>query len=237
MFTWKEEQMNKPVRIWLENIEEVEEVCLEQARHLAQLPFIHTWACLMPDTGEIMRNIPVGYNSYKKRQESEVLDRCLAHAADYEKNETLFPLIEDAFYQIGTLGGGNHFIELQEDQDGYLGVMIHSGSRHFGKEICDHFHNRARVLNTAWHSAVPDSYRLAFLPVDSAEGQDYILWMNLALEYAFENRRWKSTWIRPWNSPSRSIVTIITLLWRPITGKRSGCTERAPPEPVTVSWP
>ena len=153
MFTWKEEQMNKPVRIWLENIEEVEEGCLEQARHLAQLPFIHKWACLMPDThqgkgmpiggviatdgviipnavgvdigcgmnfvstnikaedlkpvmtgngtmfqaitGEIMRNIPVGYNSYKKRQESEVLDRCLAHAADYEKNETLFPLIED----------------------------------------------------------------------------------------------------------------------------------------------
>lgn len=247
MFTWKEEQMNKPVRIWLENIEEVEEGCLEQARHLAQLPFIHKWACLMPDThqgkgmpiggviaadgviipnavgvdigcgmnfvstnikaedlkpvmtgngtmfqaitGEIMRNIPVGYNSYKKRQESEVLDRCLAHAADYEKNETLFPLIEDAFYQIGTLGGGNHFIELQEDQDGYLGIMIHSGSRHFGKEICDYFHNKARVLNAAWHSAVPDSYRLAFLPVDSAEGQDYILWMNLALEYAFENRK------------------------------------------------
>ena len=128
MFTWKEEQMNKPVKIWLENIEEAEEGCLEQARHLAQLPFIHKWACLMPDThqgkgmpiggviaadgviipnavgvdigcgmnfvstnikaedmkpvmtgngtmfqaitGEIMRNIPVGYNSYKKRQES-----------------------------------------------------------------------------------------------------------------------------------------------------------------------
>ena len=50
MFTWKEEQMNKPVKIWLENIEEAEEGCLEQARHLAQLPFIHKWACLMPDT-------------------------------------------------------------------------------------------------------------------------------------------------------------------------------------------
>ena len=101
----------------------------------------------------------------------------------------MFPLMEDAFYQIGTLGGGNHFIELQEDQDGYLGIMIHSGSRHFGKEICDYFHKRARELNAAWHSAVPDSYHLAFLPVDSAEGQDYILWMNLALEYAFENRK------------------------------------------------
>ena len=43
-------------------------------------------------TGEIMRNIPVGYNSYKKRQESEVLDRCLEHASDYEKNEALLDL-------------------------------------------------------------------------------------------------------------------------------------------------
>ena len=97
--------------------------------------------------------------------------------------------VERAKRSIGTLGGGNHFIELQEDQDGYLGIMIHSGSRHFGKEICDYFHKRARELNAAWHSAVPDSYHLAFLPVDSAEGQDYILWMNLALEYAFENRK------------------------------------------------
>lgn len=59
MFTWKEEQMNKPVRIWLENIEEVEEGCLEQARHLAQLPFIHKWACLMPDTHQ-GKGMPIG---------------------------------------------------------------------------------------------------------------------------------------------------------------------------------
>ena len=59
MFTWKEEQMNKPVKIWLENIEEAEEGCLEQARHLAQLPFIHKWACLMPDTHQ-GKGMPIG---------------------------------------------------------------------------------------------------------------------------------------------------------------------------------
>lgn len=246
MFTLKDDAMKMPLKIWLGSIEEMEEGCLEQARHLAELPFIHKWVCLMPDThqgkgmpiggviategviipnavgvdigcgmnfistnikvaemrpvvtgngtliqsivGEIMRNIPVGYNSYKKKQESEVLDRCLGHSADYEKNEALYPLIEDAYYQTGTLGGGNHFIELQEDQEGYLGIMLHSGSRHFGKEICDYYHNRARELNRTWYSEVPDEYRLAFLPVDSTEGREYILWMNLALEYAYENR-------------------------------------------------
>lgn len=246
MFTVMDETMKMPIKIWLGSMDEIEEGCFEQAHHLAELPFIHKWVCLMPDThqgkgmpiggviaadgviipnavgvdigcgmnfistnikaadlrpimtgngtliqciiGEMMRNIPVGYNSYKKRQESEVLDRCKEHLEEYEKNETLFPLIEDAYYQVGTLGGGNHFIELQEDQDGYLGIMLHSGSRHFGKEICDYYHNRARVLNQAWHSSVPDEYRLAFLPVESREGKEYILWMNLALDYAYENR-------------------------------------------------
>ena len=246
MFTLKDDSMTMPVKIWLESMDEMEEGCLEQARHLADLPFIYKWVCLMPDThqgkgmpiggviatdgviipnavgvdigcgmnfistnikvadmrpvmtgngtliqsmtGEIMRNIPVGYNSYKKRQESKVLDECMEHSSDYEKNELLYPLIEDARYQTGTLGGGNHFIELQEDQDGYLGIMIHSGSRHFGKEICDYYHNKARELNRKWYSTVPDEYRLAFLPVDSAEGKEYILWMDLALKYAYENR-------------------------------------------------
>ena len=49
---------------------------------------------------------------------------------------------DKAYRSIGTLGGGNHFIELQEDDEGFLSVMIHSGSRHFGKSVCDYFHQR-----------------------------------------------------------------------------------------------
>lgn len=107
----------------------------------------------------------------------------------YIENDTLVPLIQAGYYQIGTLGGGNHFIELQVDEEGYLGIMIHSGSRHLGKEICDYFHHTARDLNTKWYSEVPDEYRLAFLPVDTKEGKAYINWMNLALDYAYENRQ------------------------------------------------
>ncbi len=235
-----------PVRVWLESEEKIEKGCLEQAIHLAKLPFVHRWVCLMPDThqgkgmpiggvigtrgviipnavgsdigcgmifapmnvklaqiqgiatgngsliqllvGDILRNIPVGVNRYKTPQESRVLDEAKEQMEQYEANPELLSLIEDGYYQTGTLGGGNHFIELQVDEEGYLGLMIHSGSRHMGKEICDVFHKKARDLNEKWYSQVPDEYRLAFLPVDTEEGGQYIRWMNLALRYAYENR-------------------------------------------------
>lgn len=246
MFVINNEKTKMPIKVWLENMGQIEESCLEQAYHLANLPFLHKWVCLMPDThtgmgmpiggviaaedviipnavgvdigcgmnfvstnikvedirpvmtgngtlvqamiSDIMRNVPVGFNSHKEKQPSRVLDEAMERAECFQASPELFPLIEDAYYQVGTLGGGNHFIELQEDQDGYLGIMLHSGSRHFGKRICDVYHGRARELNALWHSEVPDAYRLAFLPVQSAEGREYITWMNLALDYAFENR-------------------------------------------------
>lgn len=106
-----------------------------------------------------------------------------------KKNKELIPLIEDGYYQVGTLGGGNHFVELQVDEEGYLCIMIHSGSRHLGKEICDYFHKKANELNRKYYSQVPEEWHLAFLPTDSKEGKQYINWMNLAMDYAFENRK------------------------------------------------
>ncbi len=138
--------------------------------------------------GGIMRCIPVGYESHKQKQESAVLDLALENMEKYGANPELLHLIEEGYFQVGTLGGGNHFIELQVDEEGYLCIMIHSGSRHLGKEICDYFHNKARELNQRWYSQVPDEYRLAFLPVQTDEGKQYIDWMKLALDYAFENR-------------------------------------------------
>lgn len=246
MFVLYNEKTKFPVKVWLKDESQLEENCLEQAYHLSQLPFIHKWVCLMPDThagkgmpiggviatrdviipnavgvdigcgmdfiptnirvddirqiqtgngtiiqaiiGNIMRTIPLNAERYKVAQESEVLDRAKQEMEKYDANPELIPLIEDGYYQVGSLGGGNHFIELQEDQDGYLCIMIHSGSRHLGKAICDYFHEKARELNRRWYSEVKDEYRLAFLPVQSTGGQQYINWMNLALDYAFENR-------------------------------------------------
>ena len=138
--------------------------------------------------GDLLRNIPVGFKHHKEAQCSRALDAALKEPEKYEKDKALFPEIEAGYFQIGTLGGGNHFIELQEDEEGYLCIMIHSGSRHLGKEICDHFNKIAKELNIKWCSAIPPEYRLAFLPTDSEEGKRYIDWMNLALDFAFENR-------------------------------------------------
>ena len=246
MFVLFNENTRFPIKVWLEDESKLEANCVEQAYHLSNLPFIHKWVCLMPDThagkgmpiggviatkdviipnavgvdigcgmvftatnikvedikdimtgngsliqamvGAIMRAVPLGTERHKMPQDSPVLDCAKEEMWKYEPDEKLIPLIEDGYYQVGTLGGGNHFIELQEDENGYLCIMIHSGSRHLGKEICDYFHNKARELNVRWYSAVPEEYRLAFLPVSTPEGQQYINWMNLALDYAFENR-------------------------------------------------
>lgn len=89
---------------------------------------------------------------------------------------------------LGTLGGGNHFIEIQAGDDDYVWLMIHSGSRHLGNVIARFYHNLALELNTLWHSEIP-AKDLAFLPAKSPEGEGYIHDMNFALLYAKENRR------------------------------------------------
>lgn len=93
-----------------------------------------------------------------------------------------------ASMNLGTLGGGNHFIELQKNEEGFIWLMLHSGSRNMGLKIANHYNKIALLLNNKWHSNIP-STDLAFLPLDTLEGEQYIRDMRFALEYAQENRR------------------------------------------------
>lgn len=138
--------------------------------------------------GDIMRNIPVGFSHHKTPMPCYTLDRAYDEMDRYEEDGELLGQLEAGYFQIGTLGGGNHFIELQADDEGILSIMIHSGSRHFGKSVCDYFHQKARELNVRYYSQVPDEYRLAFLSADSREGRRYLNWMNLSMDFARENR-------------------------------------------------
>lgn len=88
------------------------------------------------------------------------------------------------FSQVGTLGQGNHFIEVQFDEQDNVWVMVHSGSRNIGKCLCDYFDDIAKKLNEKWHS----KSIVGFLPVDSTEGEEYLKWMNICLRFAFLNR-------------------------------------------------
>ena len=94
---------------------------------------------------------------------------------------------EKSLTQLGTLGGGNHFLEIQRDGNGRVFVMLHSGSRSLGKAICDESHKRALALNKAWHSDLPHD-ELAYLPVGSDEFGAYWKAMAFALRFAEVNR-------------------------------------------------
>lgn len=97
-------------------------------------------------------------------------------------------ILDAAEVQLGTLGGGNHFLELQRDESERVWFMLHSGSRSVGKKLCDHHHAIASALCRRWHVELPDK-ELAFLPTETQEGQDYWRDMNVALRWAEENRR------------------------------------------------
>lgn len=112
--------------------------------------------------------------------------------------------------QIGTLGSGNHFLEIQKvdkildsrtakafgiEQEGQVTVMIHCGSRGFGHQVCSDY---LRVMEHAvqkYKITLPDR-ELACAPGNSSEAQDYIQAMACAVNYAFSNRQAIMHWVR-----------------------------------------
>ena len=233
----------KPIKVWLRDRSEVDDLCMQQATNLANLPFAFRHIVLLPDchtgygmpiggvlaaldaiipnavgndigcgvafvhtnvpakllseirtnsgtlaesiVGDIMRSIPTGFRHHKQPQRSSVLD---GFSPPQPRMANLEKELERGYYQLGTLGGGNHFIELQEDDDGNLGIMVHSGSRNLGLQICRAYNNKAREFSAKQSSPVPPQWQLAYLPTDHPEGKAYIKWMNMALDFAKENR-------------------------------------------------
>jgi tRNA-splicing ligase RtcB len=141
--------------------------------------------------GDMLRNIPTGFEHHKKRHECQAVKSFADKLTDKQKGgfaSGLLQELEKACFQVGTLGSGNHFIELQANEEGKLGIMVHSGSRNVGFTICHFFNNLAKDLNRKWRSPVPPEWDLAYLPTDTEYGEEYISWMNFALDFARENR-------------------------------------------------
>ena len=90
--------------------------------------------------------------------------------------------------QLGTLGGGNHFIELCVDEAGQVWVMLHSGSRGLGNCIGTYFIERAKKEAQRRFGHVPDQ-DLAYFAEGSASFSDYVEAVGWAQDYALENRR------------------------------------------------
>ncbi len=111
--------------------------------------------------------------------------------------------------QLGTLGSGNHFAEVQVvDQvlhpsraatfgleEGQVAVMIHSGSRGLGHQVCTDFLGVFGKAMKRYGISVPDR-QLACAPVESPEGEAYIAAMSASANYAWANRQVLSHWVR-----------------------------------------
>lgn len=135
----------------------------------------------------IERGVPVGFGEHREEQLNKavnyvevkyILDK---HFKGDEK------LVQKIYKQIGTLGGGNHFIELNLDESQDVWVMLHSGSRGIGNIIGKHFIEKAKRHMEKYFITLPDK-DLAFLPDDSEDFKDYIHAVNWAQSYAFTNR-------------------------------------------------
>ena len=140
--------------------------------------------------GKIREQVPVGFAHHKTEQNQDLMPYKL-YALDAGNSFTPICCAEyrNALTQIGTLGGGNHFIEIQKDKDKNIWIMIHSGSRNIGLKVAKHYNDLAISLNEQWHSGIPKKWELAFLPLDDTFGQYYLKEMQYCVDFALANRK------------------------------------------------
>ena len=126
----------------------------------------------------IRENVPAGFTIRKKaHSKAEGFDfdslRCVKHIRK-----------ENAVLSLGTLGGGNHFIEIDRSESGEVYLIVHSGSRHLGKEVADHYMAIGSKILKAERKAIP--YEMTYLTGEICE--DYLHDMRIVQEYAALNR-------------------------------------------------
>jgi tRNA-splicing ligase RtcB len=127
--------------------------------------------------------IPLGFNWHEENQDEALMPE------GHEALEIVARGYPKALKQIGSLGGGNHFIEIQKGSDGFVWIMIHSGSRNLGYNVAKWYNNAAIRLNEKYHSSVTKEMELAFLPIETKEAKAYLAEMEYCVEFALANRK------------------------------------------------
>lgn len=105
-----------------------------------------------------------------------------------DKHPKITKAANGAHGHMGTLGTGNHFIELCLDENNQVWIMLHSGSRGIGNAIGTYFINKAKEEMQRWHINLPDA-DLAYLPEGSQYFSDYIEALHWAQKFARTNRQ------------------------------------------------
>jgi tRNA-splicing ligase RtcB len=147
---------------------------------------------LQPTLDLIAARVPTGFRRHDKPIHdpavSALSDEIIEMAAAWGPLPPVHPMWwTDSATSLGSLGGGNHFIEFQFAPDGDVYVMLHSGSRGLGKSIGDFYHAKAVELCERWHTPLPTK-DLAFLPLGEPEHNAYTRAMQFGMDYAETNR-------------------------------------------------
>ena len=138
--------------------------------------------------GGIRSRIPLGFKHHKQKQDKA---RMPGVGSGYTLSDLHVVAREfnNALTQLGTLGGGNHFIEIQKGSDGFIWIMVHSGSRNLGYRVAQFYNRLAVDLNSRWGSKIPKKWQLAFLPLSSEKGRQYQAEMQFCVDFALANRK------------------------------------------------
>ena len=131
--------------------------------------------------GGIRKTIPVGFKHHKKNQNESWMppleDNLPIVSQEYEK----------AMMQIGTLGGGNHFIEIQKGSDKHIWIMVHSGSRNIGYTVANHYHVEAIKETNKYNRDIPKD--LSYFLNETENYHKYFNEMNYCIQFALQNRK------------------------------------------------
>jgi tRNA-splicing ligase RtcB len=132
----------------------------------------------------IERSVPTGFNSHKEvtKRMSDSLNAITGGLSTMKGLN-----LDKVAHQMGTLGGGNHFIEICQDTENNAWVMLHSGSRNLGKTLAEVHINKAKDLMKQYFIELPDP-DLAFLAQGTVEFKEYISDLLWAQTYAKANR-------------------------------------------------
>jgi len=136
--------------------------------------------------GRIRQAVPLGFKHHRRPQDERLMPS--PPPGGLEELPVVRREYLSARRQLGTLGGGNHFIEIQQGQDGHVWIMVHSGSRNLGYKVAGHYNRLAQQENERARHPVPRQWQLAGLCLDSETGRRYLAEMEYCVRFAEANR-------------------------------------------------
>lgn len=143
---------------------------------------------------QIERDVPLGAGGAHQpgREKATILGASIPHSVTQvfrdRHQDPVLAARRKAAAQLGSLGSGNHFIEICIDENQDVWIMLHSGSRGIGNMIGSYFIEKAKRRMEQYFISLPDG-DLAYLPEDTDDFKDYIEAVNWAQAYALENRK------------------------------------------------